>query len=308
MNASTTKNDTPPYVLLTAAYNEEEHIEETMRSVVAQTVRPAIWVIVSDGSTDRTDVIIRQYMADCDFIRFVRREKDGSRGFASKVFALRDGLQMLELGESRFIGHLDGDVSFDRFYFSSLLAKFSEDPGLGIAGGGIAEKIGGKFRQRRENRVESVPGAVQMFRYECYRDVGELLPIEYGGEDWYAEVKARMCGWRVRSFPELEVRHHRATGRRGSTLLHSYRQGFADFALGSHPIFEVCKLMGRIPSRPYLLGAAARLAGYCVAHVSSERMVSREFVAFLQKEQMHKVVSVLLGPALLHLKRAGLWR
>jgi len=99
------------YVLLTAAYNEEPYIEDTIRSVLAQTVRPSRWVIVSDGSTDRTDQIVQQYVVDCNFIHFVRREKDLSRGFASKVFAQRAGMQLLSISETPFIGHLDGDLT-----------------------------------------------------------------------------------------------------------------------------------------------------------------------------------------------------
>lgn len=290
MNTASQSTHNLPYVLLTAAYNEEHYIEETIRSVVAQVLRPQVWLIVSDGSTDRTDEIVRQYAMRHPFIRLVRREKDGSREFASKVFALRAGFQMLTPDSIQFIGHLDADLWLAPCYFSNLLAKFEEDPELGVAGGWCFEKTAnGSWQPRPGNCTWSVPGAIQMFRSECYKDIGELLPIEYGGEDWYAEIRARMCGWRVRSFPDLEAHHVRASGTRASLLRYCYRAGFMDFALGSHPLFEVAKVAKMSATPPYLLNALLRMLGFLVAHVSGRRMVSPACVEFLQQEQLARL-------------------
>lgn len=295
MNTASQSTDNLSYVLLTAAYNEEHYIEETIRSVVAQVLRPQMWVIISDGSTDRTDEIVRQYAMRHPFIRLVRREKDDSREFASKVFALRAGFQMLTLDSIQFIGHLDADLWLDPCYFSNLLAKFGEDHELGVAGGWCFEKAANESWQPRPgNCTWSVPGAIQMFRSECYKDIGELLPIEYGGEDWYAEIRARMCGWQVQSFPELEAHHLRASGTRASLLRYCYRAGFMDFALGSHPLFEAAKVARMSATPPYLLNALLRMLGFLVAHVSGKRMVSRACVEFLQQEQLGRLRAFVL--------------
>jgi biofilm PGA synthesis N-glycosyltransferase PgaC len=298
MNARSETIDNLPYVLLTAAYNEEHYIEETIKSVVAQLLRPKMWVIVSDGSADRTDEIVRQYAMRYPFIRLVRREKDDSREFASKVFALRAGFQMLTMDSIQFIGHLDADVWLDPCYFSNLLAKFREDPELGVAGGWCFETASNQSWQPRQgNCTWSVPGAIQMFRGECYKDIGELLPIEYGGEDWYAEIRARMCGWRVRSFPELEARHLRASGTRASLLRYCYRAGFMDFALGSHPLFEFAKVAKMSATPPYLLNALLRMLGFLAAHVSGKRMVPPACIAFLRREQLGRLLAFVLTGA-----------
>jgi glycosyltransferase involved in cell wall biosynthesis len=288
MNGTAPNN--PEYVLLTAAHNEEAYIEETIRSVVAQELRPKVWVIVSDGSTDRTDEIVKQYAKRHAFIRLVRREKDENRRFASKVFALRAGWQSIASETAPFVGHLDADMSPDPFYFRDLLKKFEQDPKLGIGGGWFLEKRGGEFRQSRGSSTSSVPGSIQMFRRECYQQIGGLLPIEYGGEDWYAEIMARLRGWRVQSFSDLMVRHNRGLGTAGRRLRYCYREGFMDFALGSHPLFELVKVARRIFWPPYVVGAAARLAGFLMAHVSGKRMVPPEFVAFLRREQMSRLL------------------
>ena len=283
------------YVLLTAAFNEEAFLAETIKSVLAQQVLPNAWVIVSDGSTDQTDKIILRYALKYPFIRFVRREKDQNRAFASKVLAFRAGLQFVNLEAIHFIGHLDADISLPPFYFGDLIRKFQQDSRLGIAGGWYLEKTSGQFRLSQGNSLTSVPGAIQMFRRACYQDIGGLLLIEHGGEDWYAEIMARKCGWRVRSFPELTVRHLRETGTAAGKLRYSYRQGFADFSLGSHPLFELAKVAKRIVWRPYVVGALARLSGFLMAHIYGKRVVPPDFIAFLRKEQTARLLS---GPFL----------
>jgi hypothetical protein len=307
MNLTSTTKETRPYALLTAAYNEEPYIEETIRSVVEQVLRPRIWVVVSDGSTDRTDDIVRNYAARHSFIRLLRREKDGSREFASKVFALRAGFRTLQREPVGFLGHLDADISLPSSYFNELLAKFAADPDLGIAGGWYCEKgRNGRWHSRPGNSTRSIPGGIQMFRRECYEDIGEILPIEYGGEDWYAEIKARMGGWRVRSFPELQVHHLRTTGSRGRVLRYSYRKGFMDFALGSHPLFEVAKLARMCATPLNVLNALARMLGFLHAHISGKRMVPPAFIDYLQREQLGRLSPFLSAAKREHLQPGNL--
>jgi Glycosyl transferase family 2 len=277
------------YALLTAAYNEEAHIEKTIQSLLGQFILPSTWVIVSDGCTDRTDEIVQRYATKYPFIKFIRRNRDHNRRFASKVCALRVGLQYIRLEANQFIGHLDADVVLDPSYFCELLMKFDEDPALGLAGGWFIEKTVSGLRPARGTNPTTVPGGIQMFRRQCYEDIGGLLPIEYGGEDWYAEIMARKCGWRVRSFSELPVLHLRETGTAGNALHYCYHQGFSDFCLGSHPLFELGKVAKRISWPPYLLGAMARLLGFLTAHFCEKRMVPPDFVEFLRKEQMARL-------------------
>ena len=138
------------YVLVTAAYNEESHIADTLRSVTSQTLPPLHWVIVSDGSTDRTDEIVRYWVGKYSFIEFVRVEKTEKHDFAAKVHALRRGFTCLSGVEYDFVGILDGDVSFEPDYFERLLDRFELDPNLGIAGGNIEQNVDGKDRSADE--------------------------------------------------------------------------------------------------------------------------------------------------------------
>ena len=65
------------YILITAAHNEETFIEKTINSVIAQNVKPLKWIIVNDGSKDRTDEIIHKYLDDNRFIEYVKTKDCG---------------------------------------------------------------------------------------------------------------------------------------------------------------------------------------------------------------------------------------
>jgi glycosyltransferase involved in cell wall biosynthesis len=278
------------YVLVTAAYNEEVYIEKVLRSVVSQSVLPKKWIVVSDGSTDRTDEIVRTYAERYEFIQLHRITERHDRNFAAQVHAINLGFAQLRGMEYDYIGNLDADISLECTYFARLLRRFEMDTHLGLAGGSIYEESHGQFRYRKNNNLRSVAHGVQMFRRECLKALGGYVPLPYGGPDWHAEVTARMNGWRVEAFADLPAFHHRPTGTAAGLLRYWYRQGLMDFSLGSHPLFEVVKVATRVPRRPYVLGAFARLLGFVWAHCSGDRRpVSGEFVQFLRNEQKKRL-------------------
>lgn len=284
-----------PYVLVTAAYNEGKFIDATIASVISQDVRPARWIIVSDGSTDDTDSIVSKYAAANDFIRLYRVTEDHPRNFAAQVHAINAGIARLKVERYAFIGNLDADITLEPSYFRLLLDKFRMNPELGLAGGSIHDKCpDGAFRYRKTNRVTSVAHAVQLFRGECFEAIGGAYrPLPYGGPDTYAETEARRNGWQVASFPDLKVYHHRPTGSAGGVLRGCFRQGRMDFSLGVSPLFEVAKLLGRIGSKPYLAGSFARLSGFLYSYCRGERRaVSRQFIEYLRQEETQKLLGI----------------
>jgi glycosyltransferase involved in cell wall biosynthesis len=279
------------YALVTAAYNEENYISRALQSITAQTVRPKKWVIVNDGSNDRTEEIVRQYAEQYKFIELCKIVEEHPRNLTAQVNAINKGFSHLIGGDYDFIGNLDADVSFGPTYFENLLERFSRDPKLGLAGGFIyEEEKAGYFKSRRTNNIASVAHAVQLFRRECLEDLGGYKSFSWAGADWHAEVSLRMKGWHVRSFPELQVDHHRPTGRGFGLLRYWYRGGVMDFYMGTHPFFELFRMARRCREKPYFLGALVRLVAFGWAYCRGEkRQVSDEFVGFLRKEQMGRL-------------------
>lgn len=283
------------YLLVTAAYNEGSLIESTIRSIIAQHLRPAKWVIVSDGSTDDTDAIVRRYEARYDFIELHRLQEDHPRNFAAQAVAINAGFARLNWMDSEFVGNLDADITMAPSYFARLIEKFKNDSKLGIAGGFLYEKgPDGIFHCRPKTTVTSVAHAVQLFRRACFQDVGAAyLPLPYGGPDTYAEVSARMKGWSVRSFPDLEVAHHRKTGSAGGHLRSCLRQGRMDYSLGTSPLFELFRVLKRTNCTPFIIGAITRLAGFLHCYwCGDRRLVSKDFIAFLRREQLGRIASL----------------
>ena len=225
----------PRYILITPARNEDAFLERTILSVTGQTVLPERWVIVSDGSTDRTDEIIRDHAARHAWIRYVRRPEHADRQFAAKALAFSAGYAAVRDVPHDIVGNLDADLSFGPDVFEFLLARFAEDPGLGVAGVPFVEQAGGAYDYRFTN-IEHVSGACQIFRRECFEAVGGYRPIEGGGIDWLAVTTARMLGWKTRTFTERRVFHHRKIGTGGSKRLGAlFRQGEKEYYLGNHP-------------------------------------------------------------------------
>lgn len=280
------------YVLMTAAYNEEAHIEKTLQAVLSQTVCPVRWVIISDGSTDGTDQIIRGYASQHDFIRFFRRSRAPGHSFGSKVVALQAGWKHLEDVRCDFIGNIDGDVSINSDYFERLIGKFVADPNLGLAGGFVFEDKDGEFQSRKINRRYSVAHAAQLVRRECYLAIGGYQVLQYGGEDWHAQISAEMRGWRTEAFPDLPIYHHRPTGTATNPLRSHFRLGRLDYSFGSDPGFELIKCFRRFGNSPLILGALVRLAGFACSYVQGERRpVSDQFVRFLRRQQRSRMFS-----------------
>jgi poly-beta-1,6-N-acetyl-D-glucosamine synthase len=277
------------YVLVTPARNEADFIEECLKSVTSQTVPPLRWVIVSDGSTDGTDEIVARHADLHCWIELVRMPERSERHFAGKVHAFNAGYSKLKDLRFDIIGSLDADISFDETYFAFLLNKFHENPRLGVAGTPFRE--GEETYDYRFTSIEHVSGACQLFRRECFEDIGGYIPLRVGGIDLVAVTTARMKGWETRSFTEKVSLHHKKTqSGKHSSLRNTFKSGYHDYLMGSHPVWQVFRSLYQMKKSPALLGGSALLTGFFWAMITfAQRPLSRDLVAFRRTEQMHRL-------------------
>ena len=282
------------YALITPARNEEDYLESTARSVVSQTIRPVKWVVVNDGSSDRTDEIVRRYAAEYPWIELVQMPEHRDRNFGAKVACFNAGYAQLRGVDYEFIGSLDADISFDSEYFAFLLAKFAENPKLGLAGTPFRE--GNVSYDMRFSSTDHVSGACQLFRRECFEAVGGYTPVKGGGIDVIAVLTARMKGWQTRSFTEKFTEHHRPMGSaKHGVLIARFKLGQKDYALGNHPLWQLFRSFYQMSRRPWLIGGAALGAGYFWSWLRRPpRSVSDDLVQFQRREQMARLRRFLL--------------
>ncbi len=278
------------YVLVTPVRNEERTIEITIQSVLAQTVRPVEWMIVSDQSTDQTDAIVSRYAAEFPWLRLLPLKDRPSRNFASVVFATDTGIKSLRTTDYTFLGLLDGDVRLPKDYYERILGRFAEDPRLGLAGGLVLDCIDGKYIRNRQS-LQDIAGAVQFFRRDCFEGLGGLIPLPEGGWDAITCVRARMNGFRTASFPDLIVEHLKPRNiAEGNLFRRNWQMGVRDYALASHPLFEVVKCCARSLDFPPVIGSGSRLLGFAWSLFSRRpRQLPPAVVDYIRQEQMSRI-------------------
>jgi len=285
------------YVLITPARNEAEFIEQTIQSVVRQTIRPVKWVIVSDGSTDGTEDIVGTYAARHRWIELIRMPERRERHFAGKVHAFNAGHARMQGLNYDVIASLDGDISFDEDYFSFLLRKLDEDPALGLVGTPFKDMLHGTYDYRFVS-LEHVSGACQVFRRQCFEDIGGYVPVRGGGVDHIAVITARMKGWKTRTFTDKVCLHHRVIGSaQHGVSAAKFRVGAQDYVLGGHPVWEIFRAFYQMTNRPVVIGGLMLLAGYVWASVRRvKRPVSPELIAFRRRDQMRRLREFVARP------------
>ena len=213
------------------------------------------------------------------------------RHFAGKVHAFNAGFESVRNSDYAVIGNLDADVSFDDDrYFEFMLEKFSENPKLGV--GGTAYREEDVIYPYTYTSLEDVAGACQLFRRQCFQDIGGYLALRAGGIDVIAVFSAQARGWETRTFTEKMFEHHRKVGsaqHRGIAwkLLHD---GGKDYVLGSHPLWEVLRCVYQMKNPPYIIGGALVLAGYVWAILTgAEKSIPKDLMQIRRDGQMQRL-------------------
>jgi glycosyltransferase involved in cell wall biosynthesis len=282
------------YVLITAARNEEAFIARTLESVLAQTQLPERWMIVDDGSTDNTAQVVAGYADRCSWLILVRNPRHEGRNFAAKANAVNSAVAEMQSLDFDVLGNLDADTSFAPDYMGFLLQRFAEDPKLGVAGTPFTQDGGYDSTKDSFEGENYVAGPCQLFRRECFHEIGGYVANPAGGVDWIAVMTARMRGWRARSFPEKRYHHHRAMGTAEKGMVRSaFSYGQKDYYLGGSPIWQVSRVTYRMTKKPLVVGGLALLLGYSWAAVRRlPRPVSPELMRFHRRDQMRKLRAI----------------
>lgn len=275
----------PVYVVITPARDEEAWLRLTIESMVAQTWRPAEWIIVDDGSSDGTGAIIQEYSRRCPWIRgFARGDRGCRLPGAGVVEAFYEGYHSLQCHDWEFVAKLDADLSFASDFFQRALAHFLTQPRLGIGGaqlytvsnGSAQPEIGPHFHVR---------GATKIYRRQCWEAIGGI-PVAPGW-DAVDEIRAGMAGWMTESFADLIALHHRPTGG-ASPWRDMIKRGQGCYIAGYHPLYVAARCLRHLGSKPYLLGSVGMSAGFISGYLRGVRR-DPALVRYVHEQQWRRL-------------------
>jgi glycosyltransferase involved in cell wall biosynthesis len=276
------------YVIVSPVRDEEQYIEKTIHSVISQTIKPAAWIIVDDGSRDSTGRIIDDYAKKYPWIKAVHRGDRGTRVPGTGVMeAFYDGYQLLGPAAWEFIAKLDGDVGLEPDYFQRCFERFHEDLKLGICGGVMycPEKKGLKLES---NPVFHVRGPIKLYSRACWEAIGGL--IKAPGWDTVDEAQANRLGWHTRSFADLKVIHYRRTGAAQGAWQDGIKMGRAAYISGYHPLFMTAKCVKRILQKPYFVVAIAHGYGFVTGYLKRiPQIKDRALIRYIRDQQIRRL-------------------
>jgi poly-beta-1,6-N-acetyl-D-glucosamine synthase len=277
------------YVIITPVRDEEKFIEAMIRSVAEQVVKPIEWIIVNDGSTDRTASIIERYAKEYPWIHVVHRANRGFRKSGGGVAeAFYSGYSELRSRDWDFIVKLDGDLVLETSYFQRCFERFHRNERLGIGGGTVYHILDGREHIEEGPRFH-VRGATKIYRRECWEAIGGLWQAP--GWDTIDEAKAQMLGWSTETFVDIKLLQQRPTGTSESLWADQVKGGLARYVSGYHPFFILASFMSRLLRKRHVKGAVALLYGYTSGYIKRIPQVNdTALIQFVRREQMKRLL------------------
>ena len=277
------------YSIISPVRNEAKYLSHTIQSIVRQQHRPLEWIIVDDGSSDRTVAIAEAAAAKYPWIKVICRQDRGFRQPGQGVVeAFNEGLACLENKTPDCICKMDGDLEFESDYFATLLREFAQRPRLGMASGvTYLRQPAGKLIKEKV-APDYVVGPIKLYRRACFEDIGGLEP--HLGWDTIDVYRARMHGWETANFPELQVIHLRKMGTARGIVWGKMKTGMGEHYYGSHPLFVAARCLYRMSERPYGIIGFSIALGYLQSLLRREpRINDPQFIAFLRDDQLSRL-------------------
>jgi glycosyltransferase involved in cell wall biosynthesis len=283
------------YCLITPCRNEANYIRRTLETTCAQSVQPALWVVVDDGSTDETPAILEEFASRYPFIRIVRRRDRGARAVGPGVIeAFYDGLARVDLAQFDFVAKFDGDLEMPPRYFERCMERMEADPRLGNTSGKLFERLpDGKLFEERTGDENAV-GPVKFYRTACFKAIGGFVrEVAWDGIDGHI---CRLNRWIAESVddPETRIIHLRPMGSSQENIkVGRIRWGRGKYFMGSAWYYVLASAVYRSLEPPYLFAGTGICYGYFKAMLTGHRRFENpDYRRYLRKFEL---AQLLLG-------------
>jgi glycosyltransferase involved in cell wall biosynthesis len=276
------------YALISPCRNEEIYMRKTLESVVAQTRKPDLWVIVDDGSTDKTPTILADYAAKYDWIKVITKPNRGHRAVGPGVVeAFYFGMEHFRIDDCEFICKLDLDLDLPKGYFEELIKRMHDNPRIGSCSGKPYFQNSAGIMVSEKCGDEMSVGMTKFYRVTCFNAIGGFVrEVMWDAIDCH---KSRQLGWVACSWDDEELRfeHLRPMGTsQKGVLTGRMRHGYGQYYMGSDPLYFTATAIYRLAHPPYLIGGLATWVGYMRAWLSrQEQHDDVELRKYIQKYQ-----------------------
>lgn len=276
----------PRYAVITPCRNEEAYLPRIIESVVNQTMRPAVWIIVDDGSDDQTPAIVEAASGEHDWIRLHKRPDRGTRAVGGGVVeAFNDGLAQIRLDDYDYICKLDADLGLPESYFETIVRMMETDPLRGnLSGKTYIQTASGRWVSERMGDENAI-GPAKFYRVSCFKDIGGFVKqASWDGIDGH---RCRMCGWIAESIDleELRIRHYRPQGSSQVGIWTGRKRwGRGKYFMGSSLFYVGAVSVYRMTERPFVIGGLGIFCGYLGSWIRRDaRYDDRDYLRFFRK-------------------------
>lgn len=275
------------YLLISPCRNEADYIRQTLDTVITQSVRPAKWIIVDDGSTDETPQILAEYRKKHDWIEVVTRRDRGRRSVGPGVIeAFYAGYETIRPDDYEYLCKLDMDLQLPPRYFETLMERMAANQRIGTCSGKAYIGKDGDFVNENHGDETSL-GMTKFYRVTCFKEIGGFVhEVMWDGIDCH---HCRMRGWIACSWDEPELRfiHLRPEGSsQQSVYTGRMRHGYGQYFMGTGILFMLASAIYRLNEKPYVLGSLAILWGWLKSALQGKpRYEHAEFRKFLRRYQ-----------------------
>lgn len=292
--SSVNQSSSDRYILLSVVKNEGKHFGKTIESVAQQSIRPSIWAIFDDNSTDNTPQIINEAQKQYDWILYNGLDKIHKRDLGLYLANLiKKGFEYLidyckiNQIEYEYLGNLDGDLILTDYFFEKLISELKSDYTIGIVSGDTQYLINEKLIPSDVN-LQEPSGGHMLIKKKCFEDCGGIM-VAYSW-DSVLKAKASLRGWNTKRIKEANVIEIRDISSADGYWNGYVFNGKSAYYRNLNPLHVIGKSFAYFFKYPYYVGLAY-LYGYALDFVKRKDKIDDEELKIYYRNKLKDSIS-----------------
>lgn len=272
------------YYVIVTCRNSQDSIEKAIMSLYTQTIKPEYIIIINDGSTDNTQIILDKLHKSLDNIYLITNPDMGYdvtrivKNWNKAIKLVKE--EKLKNTDYHMIG--TDDTIYENTYAQKIISFMDNHPQYAIVSGSYDE-----------NKYEKPHGAGRFVRNTFFFNTYTSYPEKMGYESAILLV-AKKNNLDYKILKEAKFEHIRPLGQNH----HFYEFGASMRTLGYHPIFAFGRFFSYFFSGKPIgrLGAIYMIYHYIFykpQETGYNSMYSTDLRKFTKNMQLNKIKSIL---------------